>query len=499
MDGAVWVLIIAIIMFATILLIHHFVDESLPLARLPIVWFYASWLLGLFLLALPLFSYSESFNATSASYIIAILLSYSIGSVSSAFWGRQLINERMKKQHLRNANSLPSIPQKWIFTLLFMGLIGTSLLMLNTLLGGSLSLTDRFDADNFAAIRIEHMVSAESRIGRLYGPATLMSSIGGLGVAFIFYLRGSRSFILSSFNRMYTVALIVLACNIIIGLVGFGSRMFAVFSILIAFLAFAEGRWAIGERLIVKKLSFKRLFILVLSSVLALSILWAAATIFLEKRVQNQDPHSLLFRTHRASFSPSLYELTRDDKTIQYFMFSVSYLTTPIPTLVFYLDLSEARQPGPFFGEYNFPALARWSRRLTFSGDPNSWNRARYEIFKPLGDIGFGMNVWATLVRDLIADFTKFGALIFLGAFGFMAQRVFDRQREAPSMRLAGLLVYIRLILIFAGMISVLFMPQVHWSFYLAILLVVFAHSKNPKEKTSDQKPRKFIPIKRRI
>jgi hypothetical protein len=150
-------------------------------------------------------------------------------------------------------------------------------------------------------------------------------------------------------------------------------------------------------------------------------------------------------------------------------MLSLSYLTTPIPTLTFYLDLPEARQPGPFFGEYNFPALWRWGRRLTFTGDRFGWERARYDIFKPLGDIGFGMNVWSTMVRDLIADFGKYGALVFIALLNLLAQRVFDQQRRSPAAHQAGLLVYLRLLMVFSGLVSMLFMAQIHWPLYFAV------------------------------
>ena len=493
MNGAIWVLLIVLVLFATTLLLHRFIDGKLPFLRLPVTWFYGSWILGLFLLTMPLFKYFEAFNELSAAYLVAVLLSFSTGSVAAAFWN-----------HRRNRKPLPAgspdnvaafgavnVSSRWIYSLLTMGLIGTALLMLNTLLGGSLSLTDRFDSDNFGAVRAAHMMAAESRIGPLFGPATLMSSIGGLGVAFVFYLRGSRLAAIENFRLMFRLAILVLLINVVIGIVGFGSRMFAVFAVVIAFVAFLEGRWSIGETILVKKPSLKGFLVILCAALVTLVVLWSAATVFLEKRVQQQSPQSLLFRTHRASFDPVLYSLTRNDKAAQYFFFSLSYFTTPIPTLAFYLDLPESHQPGPFFGQYNFPAIARWTRRLTFSGDPYAWDKARFEVFRPLGDIGFGMNVWSTLIRDLIADFGKLGTLLFLAFVGFASQRVFDKQSATPNARMAGLLVYLRLVLVFAGLVSVLFMPQIHWPLYLAIILVSI-RSGASRGKTT------FSPIDRR-
>lgn len=473
MDGSTWVLLVALALFSISLLMHRFIDKDSSFLRLPITWFYASWLVGLTLLALPLYKYFEVFTAESSTYLIAILLSYSIGSISAGFWARR----KGFAMGSKTADSLlphqKPVTNRVVAALLVAGSVGTILLLINTVRAGGLSLADRLDSDNFAAIRSSYVSMGESHIGPFYGIATFMSAIGGLGVAFSFYLRGSRNLIFAKSKTLMLFATFVLMLNVIIGFIGFGSRMFAVFAILVGFIGFAEGRWAIGEKLLVKRITPRGFITIVLSAFVVLSLLWVSATAFLEKRVNHLDPQSLLYRTHRASFSPVLYNLTRGDQASQYFMFSLSYLTTPIPTLALYLNLPDSRLPGPFYGEYDFPAIARWSRRLTFSGDPYFWEKDRVEIFKPLGDIGFGTNVWSSLVRDLIADFGKSGALLFLSFLAFFSQRTYDLQRLSPSARRAGLLVYLRLLLAFAGLISILFQPHIHWPIYLAFVFAL--------------------------
>lgn len=478
MDGAFWVLLLALLIFGTSLLMHRFIEGSWSIARLPLTWFYASWLIGLALLSLPFFKYFESFSSETAAYLSAILLSFSVGSIAAAFQARRSVNSRVVSSE-RSDTAQQNVSTRLLHWLLVLGLIGTSLVLANAVLGGNLSLSDRLDSSNFAAVRADAMNAVESRIGPLFGPATLMSAIGGLGVAYVFYLRGARSSVLLNSTRLFRLSLLVLTVNLLTGVVGFGSRMFAIFGILVAFFGFMEGRWSIGERLIVKRLKAKDFFLISVTSIVTLAVLWVATTIFLEERVQRQDPQTLLFRTHRAALAPLTYELTRDDKAFQYFMLSLSYLSTPIPTLTFYLDLPESRQPGPFYGEYNFPAIWRWGRRFTFTADAYSWEKARFEIFRPLGDIGFGTNVWSSMARDIIADFGKTGALIFIASIGYFSQRVFDSQRYSPTMRRAGLLVYIRLVLAFAGLVSMLFMAQVYWPLYLAIFMASVSGRKN--------------------
>lgn len=475
MDGASWVLIVAVLLYGISVLMLRLILGQSKFVRWPLTWFYASWLVGLTILALPIFRYQEKFSEKSASYLIGALFAFSFGSIVAAFWGKKgnasilLITKRASEREYST-----ELSRRWMYILLYLGFFGTLLLLVNTVLGGGLSLAERFNADNLGAIREQHMMLAESRIGFLYGPASLMSSIGGLGVAYVCYAIGSRDSGLKRDRWLFRLGLVVLILNIATGFIAFGSRIFAIFAILTAFFGYMEGRWSIGDRVMSGRLSPKGILKLSVSTLLVGAILWAGATVFLEKRVHGQDPQVLLYRTHRASFSPFLYSFTRNDLPTQYLMFSASYLSTPIPTLTFYLDLPDSRTPGPFYGEYNFPAIARWLRRLTFSGDPFAWDRARFEIFKPLGDINFGTNVWSTMLRDLLADFGRLGALGFLGILGFAAQRAYDLQENNPTLRLGAFLAYMRLLLIFAGLISILFLPQFHWALYVSTLALMY-------------------------
>ncbi len=475
MTGAGWVLAVVLLVYSISILLHHFIAGRWVVLQLPLTWFYGSWIAGLALLALPIFKYSDVFSSDSAAYFIAIVAAFSFGSVSAAFWNERRTGVPGVSQLGRRISPKVDVSRKLLLTLLVLGIIGTSLVFMNAVLGGSLTISERLDTENFAALRAEARSATASRIGPLFGPANLMSAIGSLGVAYAFYLLGSRANTEAASRGLLRLAVLMLMVNVFTGFVGFGSRMFSVIGLLVAFIAFVQGRWTIGERVIAKRFSVKSFLLISISTALTIMALWLAATVFLERRVQSQDPQLLMYRTHRASLSPLVYNLSRNDRPSQYFLLSLSYLSTPIPTMVFYFDLPAARQPGPFYGEYNFPAIWRWGRRLTFTGDPYGWDRARYGVFKPLGDIGFGMNVWSTLIRDLIADFGKSGSLLAVAILGYFAQRTFDLQRAIPSVRRAGLLVYLRLILMFSGLISLLFMPQIYWPFYGAILLLIFS------------------------
>ena len=206
MDGAIWVLLVSLLLFAMSHLVHRLIDGHWLLARLPITWFYASWLVGLTLLSLPLFKYFESFSKETAAYLVGVLFSFSVGSVVAAFWANRHTSSNQMMHATKSAAAQVGVSTRLLFTLLALGLIGTSLVLVNALLGGNLSIAERLDASNFAMLRSDAMGAAESHIGLLFGPASLMSAIGSLGVAYVFYLRGARSVVFGTATWLYRIS-----------------------------------------------------------------------------------------------------------------------------------------------------------------------------------------------------------------------------------------------------------------------------------------------------
>jgi hypothetical protein len=486
MNGAVFLLAAVLLLYGTSLLVIRFTTGKLRLVTEPITWFYFSWIVGLVMLSLPLFEYQEKITEETFVYIFSVLAAFSIGAAASIFIRNSIgLQVPVRIQASEELDRIATLA-KW---LLILGLIGTLLLVVNALLSGSLSVADRLDSENAARVRSAALEQGDSKIGPLYGIATFSSAVGGLGVSLVMYFIGKET--LSGHRYLKWLAVAVLVLNFFAAFVAFSSRMFAVFSMVIGLLSFVFGRWSDGLKVIAYKLTIKRFIVLMCGAAITLSAAWFGATYFLEKRVAGQSPSVLLYKTHRANFDKSLYDLIRKDTALQYFAFSASYFSTPIPTLAFYLDLPSDRYPGPFWGQYDFPAVARWVRRAAFIPDPYFWENARLEIFKPLGDINFGTNVWSTAPRDLIADFGKIGSIVFLFVAGFLSQTLSAAQKRSPSALKAGLMAYVCITLLFSGFISTLFMPQIHWPMYFAVFLLFTRFNKLTSPKS--QSRQKFV------
>jgi hypothetical protein len=433
----------------------------------PLVWFFGFWVFGAFLLALPLFTYAEEFSFQGGLVLFSLVSAYCIGDLAAGF-------ASVAKRRARAVKTVPFRAihranfERTLSILVWLGVIGTSLLIVDSILTSGLNLSSHLDLSNAKAVRDSHMNGEVSRIGPLHGVSTALWGMGGAIVALVMYFRGLGSTAISFGLRWGCRAWLLLA--VFSGLIVSGSRMEAIFALCVAGFGYLEGRRASGKA-VIRVNFFKRFGKWLLLAPFILVALWFLTTYFLEKRVGGQDAERLMYTTHRATLNNDLRNFIGRNPSAKYFILSVSYFSTPLPTYEYYVDLPDARAPGPFWGEYDFPTVARWIRRFTLNYDPIAWELARMEIFRPLGDIGFGTNVWATLARDIIADFGKLGAVVFFGFLGYLAASLHLTQRRAPSPRAAVFAVYVKLVVVFSGLVSVLYLPIIQWGLISALVL----------------------------
>lgn len=224
MTGATFLLAVVLLLYSTSMLVMRFASGTFRPVKQPITWFYLSWIVGLVMLALPMFEYQEKITGDVIAYIAGALAAFSMGAIASVFVRHELKTKIAPPIAATEEAERLAVLTRW---LLILGLIGTALLILNTQLAGTLSFADRLDAENASRIREEHMGQAASQIGPLFGPASLTSATGGLGVAFVMYFLGRG--VKPARRDLKPLAIAVLALNCIGAFIAFGSRMFAVF------------------------------------------------------------------------------------------------------------------------------------------------------------------------------------------------------------------------------------------------------------------------------
>lgn len=477
MNGAGILLILLLLQFGFTALLIRMASGKWSILSQPTSWLYSCWILGLILLSLPLYRYEEAVTLNSGGLMMATLLAFSIGAVAQEFYQ---INNNKKTEQISGANIAPII--KFALTA---GTIGGALLILNAYLGGGITLAERLDGTNAALIRELHMAGGASKIGPLFGPASTAYNIG-FGALIIFCAAkgfGSKSDAIVS-RYTHAVAASFATISVIFSIFFAGGRITIVILILMAAMGYYGGLRA-RKRHQAKAVKNKRWSVRIFLTLFATTTLswglWYSSTSFLENRTAAAEPETLLFTTHRARFSPEAEVLATHSKDVGYALFTLSYISTPIPTYLYYLDLPSTRVVELQWGQYSFPIIARYAMRLSGQFDPTYWSEARTQVFRPLAEMNLGENVWATLNRDLLVDFGKVGSIMFMLALGFLCQMVHNNNLKSEHYDWVAVSTLTKLLLLFSGLTSLLYMNQFSWPLYFCLGIIFYCRYKKSR------------------
>lgn len=174
-------------------------------------------------------------------------------------------------------------------------------------------------------------------------------------------------------------------------------------------------------------------------------------------------------RASLSSSAESVADIISPGVTLPFF-FSLTYFTTPIPTLTFFFENSDFTHWN-YLGAYNFPLFNKLIELIT--SQKTSWLDIRYRIAEPLARLSYAINPWATGFRDLIIDFGIWGSLIFLFFFGFACQILYNIVFRKPRIEMVLLMSQIISIAIFFGFYSSFFLGFVMYPIIIIILIMI--------------------------
>jgi len=152
----------------------------------------------------------------------------------------------------------------------------------------------------------------------------------------------------------------------------------------------------------------------------------------------------------------------------------VLYFTHSVPMFMVFWELET---PGPYWGlwEFNF-----FARRLDSLGLTTENEEARIDnVYSSFAVSGRFPQVWQTQMRDMIIDFTPFGALIGLLVLGFIAGRVVKKYEQEGGLVLALLIVGLNLACFYSIIISIISDTLILFYFVVCFYLLF----KNEMEK----------------
>lgn len=436
----------------------------------------AGWFFQFLLLALPIFNFLETPDFMSFIFLILIVIAVPLGVYIADI-------TKIRKKNITNSVNLPIARREWLLYkwCALLGILGQVAIIVDIQVTSTMSLSERFLNVTIADVRGENFERLNDSVaGPLAQLESVLSPLSWLTLilAIYFYIREKQYFedaklnITNKIARRIKITIFLAFVNFFLIVINsvfiFGGRINIIFAILMAIFSYAIIK--LNRNYQPKKISlkFKKYLIIFL---ITIGII-AGALSMGSARQQSENVEYLLYAGHRATFAPEIRNTVIGNQGLGYFLLALSYFTVPVPTLLIYLKLPE--HPGPYFGQYSFPLIARLVYRITGDNDSQAWIKIRREIFSPLESRGYFGNVWPTIARDLIADFTHFGAIIFLVLLGFFSQLVWRSAKLGKSSSSVSLYALLILILAFSPFVNIIYISIIHVLLFQILAIKIF-------------------------
>jgi hypothetical protein len=412
----------------------------------------AAWIFALLLTALPVLSYLVPYSP-SADQFIAVCL-----TVATA--GYHL---------MRKLPITPPMPSGKLLengltarTIGLIGILGNCLLLLYAAKSGT-SLNPSSVLQNLSSIRNKDFELAVTGVHGVVG--VFGTSMAPASYLYLVIIRPKAS------RLLYITSFVLI---VFVALTFYGGRQ----TIFVAVLLVVIARWLRGAKFSVSPRT-------VILSMIALVCVWYFTTSFVAHRQTVSNPPLVLRITSHAKYGPWTVNRAYANHAFAGQLQQYSYLSSPIPALMYYLD--SGLVPKPLYGAYSFPLPAEVVGLLSGSYSKTQWIDARMKVFRPFTANGYLGNAWATLLRDLVADFGKIGAVIFCFCLGGFMAWARNRYEDTGDAFYRALETYATLTFTFGAFQSLLYGDYVANGFFLALIVVM---ARRLMSRTGSRSPR---------
>lgn len=404
------------------------------------------WACAVLLTALPVLTYLVPYSASVDRFIAVCLLLAALGY------------NVVRKPSIAPPAPLPKLradveTARWLGSV---GILGNSLLLIYAMQHGT-KLGPSYLLHNLSSIRSRNFELATAGV---HGPIGLLGTF--LAACSYLYLIVAARLKVSRILTFANFSLIIL-----VGLFFYGGRQ----TIFVAALLVGVALWVRGAKLRVKP----RTIVLALVAILSV---WFFTTSFVSHRQTSTDPRLLLRVTGRADYGPWTRSRAYADPKFGSELLQYSYLSTPIPSLMYYINSGLA--PGPLFGAYSLPTPTIFVRLALGTYSADEWTKARVKVFRPYSATGYLSNAWATILRDLVVDFGEVGAVAFCGMLGVFMAWARNRYEDTGEVFYHALEVYATITLAFGAFQSLLYPDYMANGFFLAWAIVIVRHLASP-------------------
>ena len=463
----------------------------------PVTLFSSVWIIGYLVYALPIFTFRESITPEATLYVMCAHTVFFIGTLLGGLLSRESGSNNMASSApLPGAADMADASQlsfRLLLIVSLVGLLGLASVFIDGLLTSSIGLGQRLDGGSLGAVRTETFARAAGLEAQ--GPLVRLNQFAAAAFLFVGLILNQQ---LSRFGRGKRALLIGIgwlsAVLIVLNqlLIRSGRMDIVVLFLFVLFAISLSPRSSARTRFltIVRRYRF---VVLLLTLPLLLGAIYYLGVIFVKGRSGGVSPLYSLYAYHRLGLTDLAESIITGSPLLQTAVLTLSYVVAPLTTHSFYFGLSDARFSEYFWGQYNFQYLTSFVMRYSgFGGDWKFFWAIRDVVWEPLRFLGYGTNVWATLLRDLAIDFGWGGTLFGMFLIGISTKLL---ALKAITGRYPALVVaysFAAVFLMFSFAISMFYVTSVFPPFVYAMSLYIFLAWR----KKSRPRPRKTFNLR---
>lgn len=453
----------------------------------PVMLLSGAWFIQSLAYALPVFHNREDLEARHVLYILLCHVAFYVGV---------LLVPRAKPSSIPEDDDSTVLNFHMLLAIGMAGLIGNFAITFDGLHTSTVSLMERFTSEGLQTTRRERFnITSIDKLG----PLLSLEFMGAAATIYVCMMTAgvAQRLALKRWQMRTLVALAIISVLFVAfnTLVIYGGRLQLVMLLMGATLgAFIDPKRVL-LRSIDRSLGRAKGGIYTLLLAAAIGSVWFFATTFVKGRIGEETPPLVsLYQYHRAEPTPLVAELVAGDETLQYALLSFSYVTVPLTTLVYYYDMPNGQFPGPYWGQYNFSQIGTFMmRRLGKVREQMTVVDIRDEATRYLRVMGYGDNVWPTLLRDLALDVSWTGVPFIMLLLGWGAELVMRGARREGNFitKVLGLLISMLLVLSIAHSLFILdaYLKALWFCFALLIYRRLFGGKKARPNKADEGAP----------
>lgn len=441
--------------------------NKIPWHQDPVMLLSGAWFIQSIAYAMPIFQNREDLEARHVLYILLCHVAFYVGV---------LLVPRAKPSSNQVDDDSSVLNFYMLIGIGMAGLIGNFAITFDGLHTSSVGLLERFTSEGLQMTRRERF--SITSIEKL-GPLLSLEFMGAAATVFVCMMTAGVAQRLPLKRwQMRTLVAIAVASMLFVAfntLIIYGGRLQLVMLLMGATLgAFIDPKRTL-LRTIDRSLGRAKGGVYTLLLAGMIGSVWFFATAFVKGRIGEETPPLVsLYQYHRAAPTPMVADLVAGRETLQYALLSFSYVTVPLTTLVYYYDMPNGQFPGPYWGQYNFSQIGTFvMRRLGKVREQMTVVDIRDEATRYLRVMGYGDNVWPTLLRDLALDVSWTGVPFVMLALGWGAEMIMRGARREGNfiVKVLGLLISMLLVLSIAHSMLVLdaFLKALWFCFALLI------------------------------